>query len=97
MTRASRLLAVLLVLGAALPAMAQPRPLLVTLKFVPQESVHVAGTALPPSVLDRSVEIRVQDRATSLTPQPSAKAPTMTIVLSRYGHRRMSCRSSATR
>jgi len=61
MTRASRLLAVLLVLGAALPAMAQPRPLLVTLKFVPQESVHVAGTALPPSVLDRSVEIRVQD------------------------------------
>ena len=63
MTSSSRPLAVLLVLVAALPVVVQPRPLVVTLKFVPQENVYVAGTALPPSVIDRSVEQlpRVED------------------------------------
>lgn len=40
---------------------AQARELLVPLKFVPQESVRVTAVALPPSVLDRSVAVGLED------------------------------------
>jgi Short C-terminal domain/Uncharacterized lipoprotein len=45
-------------------ATAEQKDLLVALKFVPQESVHAASVALPSSVLDRAVDINVDDART---------------------------------
>lgn len=46
-----------------------PKELLVTLKFVPQESVSTASVALPSSVLNRTVELRVEDGREVLDPR----------------------------
>ena len=53
---------VILVLLSVSPWAQSKRPdLLVPLKFLPQESVRTGSVALPGSVIDRSVEIRVED------------------------------------
>lgn len=51
----------LVILSMTVGASAQRRELLVPLKFTPQENVKVASVALPPSMLDKSVEIRVEE------------------------------------
>jgi hypothetical protein len=48
-------------LAAVLPAWAQPKELVVALRFTPQGSSREALVALPPSMLDRSVEIQLVD------------------------------------
>lgn len=52
----------LLVSAGILSAAAPPKELLVTLKFSPQESVKAASVALPPSVLNRPLDLRVEDQ-----------------------------------
>ena len=51
------------VVAAVMPGAAQKRPadLQVPLKFVPQESVRANSVALPASVIDRVLEIRVEE------------------------------------
>lgn len=61
-----------LVLPAALLGLAAQRPspdLLVTLKFLPQESVRTNSVALPASLIDRSLEIRVEDSREQTDPR----------------------------
>jgi hypothetical protein len=60
------------VLSAVVLGVAAQRPspeLLVTLRFLPQESVRSSTVALPPSMLDRSVDIRVQDARDASDPR----------------------------
>jgi hypothetical protein len=56
--------ALLIGLSTAPGAAAEQKDLLVALKFVPQESVRSSGVALPSSVLDRALEITVDDART---------------------------------
>jgi len=52
---------IVLVAASAFARGATPKELVVTLKFVPQEGVTSNTANLPPSMLDKSVEIRVKD------------------------------------
>ena len=47
--------------GAAYGRGATPKELVVNLKFKPQEGVHSSSANIPPSMLDKSVDIRVED------------------------------------
>ncbi len=60
----SSLLALMFSLSAAsvFARGATPKELVVDLKFKPQEGVHTSSANLPPSLLDKSVEIRIEDR-----------------------------------
>src|SRR5688500_10216148 len=59
-----------LLLATVLVAARRPSPaLLVALKFVPQERVGSSSVALPASVLDRAVDIRVQDAREAADPR----------------------------
>jgi uncharacterized lipoprotein YajG len=55
------LIAILLCTPALLYARGNVKELTVPLKFVPQEGVHASSAALPPGVLDQTVELRVED------------------------------------
>jgi hypothetical protein len=55
------LIAALLCTPAVLYARGNLKELTVPLKFAPQEGVHASSAALPPGLLDRSVELRVED------------------------------------
>lgn len=57
------------VLSAALGANAEQKNLLVALKFVPQESVRASSIALPGSIIDRPVEIRLEDSRAQTDPR----------------------------
>jgi hypothetical protein len=46
-----------------------PKELLVTLKFAPQEGVRAASVALPSSVLNRTLELRIEDGREVLDPK----------------------------
>jgi hypothetical protein len=46
---------------APLALFAQPKELVVALRFTPQGNTRAASVALPPSMLDRPVEIRIED------------------------------------
>jgi hypothetical protein len=56
-------LLVLLSLSLAAPGFARGnlKELTVPLKFAPQEAVHESSAALPPGMLDQTVEVRVED------------------------------------
>jgi hypothetical protein len=55
------LIAILLVTPTLLFARGSLKELTLPLKFVPQEGVHASSAALPPGVLDQTVELRVED------------------------------------
>jgi len=58
-----------LILPVALWAAAAQKDLLVALKFVPQESVSRSSVALPGSILDSPVEIRLEDSRAQADPK----------------------------
>lgn len=60
----SSLLALMFSLSAAsvFARGATPKELVVDLKFKPQEGVHESSANLPPSMLEKSVEVRVEDK-----------------------------------
>ncbi len=61
MRRTFSLLIVFLFAAVAWGRGATPKELVVDLKFVPQEGVSTNTAHLPPSLLERSIELRVQD------------------------------------
>lgn len=63
------LTATYLALVASVGASAMQKDLLVALKFTPQESVRSISVALPSSILDRPVEIKVDDTRTIEDPR----------------------------
>jgi microcystin-dependent protein len=62
MRHRSTIIAALLVCSATLlHARGNMKELTIPLKFVPQEGVHSASADIPPAMLERSVEVRVED------------------------------------
>lgn len=61
MRRLSSFLLVLLAASVAYGRGATPKELVIDLKFNPQEGVHSDSPALPPTMLEKSVELRVED------------------------------------
>ena len=60
--RSFAFLLILLVASVAYGRGATPKELVVNLKFVPQEGVTKSTASIPPSMQEKSVEIRVEDR-----------------------------------
>ena len=62
MRRSSLLLLMLLCAATVYGRGATPKELVVDLKFLPQEGVHSSTASVPPSMLEKSVQIRVDDK-----------------------------------
>jgi uncharacterized lipoprotein YajG len=67
--RGSSFLFVILVSAVAYGRGATPKELVVNLKFKPQEGVHTSSANIPPSMLDKSVEIRVTEKRNESDPK----------------------------
>lgn len=61
MRRLSAFLLILLASSVAYGRGATPKELVIDLKFKPQEGVHSDSPALPPAMLEKSVDLRVED------------------------------------
>jgi uncharacterized lipoprotein YajG len=68
MRRSFSLLAVFLFASLAYGRGATPKELVVDLKFVPQEGVSTNAAHLAPSLLEKAIEIRVQDARNATDP-----------------------------
>jgi uncharacterized lipoprotein YajG len=69
MRRLTSILFMLLISTSLYGRGATPKELVVDLKFKPQEGVHSASANIPPSMLDKSVEIRLIDKRNESDPK----------------------------